>query len=388
MNRSSYCHARQVPETFCRLMRLGAMAVVILSVAAIETVGFASERNADWVVGMVRRVHQVGIPRELPQEIKGLVDRLVREEYDGSYVTDGFLTPELIQSRDKKLYRELKRYWAMSRRARLSLIPGLAKALVAEKDNGVQVSLGEILDDLVQASVDLKGAMEVILPALLQIVESGAPVEQRRLFLEALTGFYPLADSDRTGRLLTLARGKDRSHPAMREAEILALTRASRKEMRPEIREYLLEAARSEKCVRCRVLAAHGLRGKIPKDRWVEVAFSTLEESFKADPDAASWLIWPLVQEADRTRMLPVLIEILQTEDPIAGAKAIVGLEEIVGLGGDAMGYDTLARLRVSREGFPDPARGKKIDAQQEARVAWLGWWDKHCLEYSSRCGD
>jgi hypothetical protein len=346
--------------------------------------------EAKEVVHLVERTVRLRLPDELPKEMAARLSPDEQAEYDPSDPMLGFFMPPLLKALDRELYRDVRRFWRLSRRERLALVPGLVEDLIAEARDEVVDGLAQVVFEVLDDSFDVPGYEQALETAVPRILDSDADDETRLYFLHGFHSFLARTTTERARLLVDLAMGRDRDNEKMRCELIWGLTGMRTDLADATIRSFLLERAQADPSLECRVAGARSLPGLFPAETWEPILLNVLDQTLdEAHPPGSQALIRELAFYRQRPSVAPLLMKALGSENPDVRGHAIGGLEKLFRLDGERLGYDSFHA--TSPWSLPQfyAARSNVLilEAQSMAVNAWRQWWSDNCARLSVGCG-
>jgi len=350
------------------------------SVAAVLGVALASlgglmardAPTAGDVVELLRRVRAVGLPASVPPSVARRADPLWVAEYQSSNLAEGFYTPELLEDRDKDLYRDLKRFWRTRERERLLLVPDLATRYSEEQDSAIREAMPRLLHDFATDAWEFPEQERVAVAPLLKALDApGSPRGKEMLFLALRSVTKELTPEQCA--LVDLAH----ESTSWGESALVDLVRFIAKQGRTCLessKDALLGISEEDPSLWVRAEAVISLRTLMSDQEWIQMGIGLLGTALSDPSPAAINLIRVFGMEQRRCEVVPLLRRALENDDPERVAFAIRALERIFPDSPAKDLYDRLAIVGASTKDS-DSFRNEVVSAQSKARSEWERWF-------------
>jgi hypothetical protein len=360
------------------------------------------EEMARKALALIRRAQDVGMPQELPRNIRRMARTQphIAEEFESEHKhrrAGAFLLFPFVRYHDPELYRGAKRFWTGSWKKRLEALPYLKEAYFEESGEVQEAVLETILHIAVDSDwrivedVGIRFAplSEEIENVLLDILERSTVRAHRESIFVSPAGSLPSPPSDAgCRRLMRLAEGRDSGDTMLRADEIgWIIDAGTHRQLPSDLFDYVLRVASSDPCLECRQAAiAPGMIEHHPRERVVSAYVKALEDILRESESEAEMTIALTSVQGRFLETVPLLVQALDARSPSLRVVALRGLERTTGVRPSELGYsernDRWLLAGVEREPSEDA-----LAALEDIVARWKAWWRRSGREFLRQRG-
>lgn len=346
------------------------------------------EQFGQKVLALMKRALATHLPEKLPDDLRKKVpEHAIREyeQYHRFVPGEGFFEPDLLRTRDPRLYRDLKEFWSLKPSRQIEAVPYLGERYFQEQRPLQQVIL-RLVTEVSEDAFDVVEREAVVEPVYLQILERSPNRDDRLQILESDIGRLRISETGYR-KLLEFAQGWGDADREIRVALVRALAQGRNDNTPPRaVGQFLLDVATKDSCVECRRAAiSYWQIAHFGRDAVVPTYLRVLEDaSREGDWATATTVIRVVGIKSKDIGAVPNIIRGLDAADPVTRALAVTALENIVGMDMTSIPPDVQVFSIDYEKPVVDPTA---LDHLQKAASRWKAWWEGEGKMILSRDG-
>lgn len=403
-----------MPRTWsiaCRLVCLfWCAAIISSSPAPCQESQTRSGQLAGEMVILIERCLESGLPERFPGWLARKVQPHVVEDYDsGDWVYEGrgFFDYPLLKKHDRKLYKDVKRFWSHDKEKLLDMLPALVPLYKAEDDpttrNIMAMAVDQIVDDAMfgrrdplWGKVKVKDVSRAEGPVLSMLEHGSEDYGTTWILFRALSTLYMSSEACQLDRLATVLK-MDMNRCEIIETEVaLFVQRGVRLNRCGYVIDVALQLIAESKCedeIRMPLIYAAGRACEDVDERFNPVVRRWLRDDLARGGGEVSSSIFvnyfagKLGQAAEEKARMPLLIMGLDATHDRTRCLAIYYLAMLTGLEGEDLPYDYLAifvvpTFNTEDENWSEERVNRFLEHDRIAVEFWKAWWEENKSKY------